>query len=104
MEKMNRRDRAKQFLPFNSLRGYYDLIEEKQKVIIPKRELSDYDIELLNDKLKQIEKNMMIKVTYYDIDSYKTIEGIVSKIDFSNNTLMIVKTLISFNDISEISF
>ena len=104
MEKMNRRDRAKQFLPFNSLRGYYDLIEEKQKVIIPKRELSDYDIELLNDKLKQIEKNMMIKVTYYAIDSYKTIEGIVSKIDFSNNTLMIVKTLISFNDISEISF
>lgn len=104
MEKMNKRDRAKQFLPFNSLRGYYDLIEEKQKVIIPKRELSDYDIELLNDKLKQIEKNMMIKVTYYDIDSYKTIEGIVSKIDFGNKTLMIVKTLISLNDISEISF
>ena len=104
MEKMNKRDRAKQFLPFNSLRGYYDLIEEKQKVIIPKRELSDYDIELLNEKLKQIEKNMMIKVIYYDIDSYKTIEGILSKIDFINNTLMIVKTLISFNDISEINF
>ena len=104
MEKMNRRDRAKQFLPFNSLRGYYDLIKEKERIITPKRELSDYDIELLNEKLKQIEKNMIIKVTYYDIDSYKTINGIVSKIDFNGNSLMIVKTLISFNDISEISF
>ena len=104
MEKMNRRDRAKQFLPFNSLRGYYDLIKEKERIITPKRELSDYDIELLNEKLKQIEKNMIIKVTYYDIDSYKTINGIVSKIDFNSNSLMIVKTLISFNDISDISF
>ena len=102
MEKMNRRDRAKQFLPFNSLRGYYDLIREKEKEVVPKRCLSDYDIELINENLLKVEKNRMVKVTFYEIDAYKTIEGIVSKIDFDNNFITIVNTKISFNDISSI--
>ena len=103
MEKMNRRDRAKQFLPFNSLRGYYDLIREKEKTVTPKRELSDYDLEKLSNKINMLEKNMMVKITYYDIDSYKTIEGILTKIDINNKFLVIVKTIISFNDISDIN-
>ena len=102
MEKMNRRDRAKQFLPFNSLRGYYDLIALKEKEVIPKRDLSETDIEDLSNKLKMIEKNMMIKLKYYDIDRYVDIEGIVTKIDYENNYLVIVKTKISFSDVSNI--
>ena len=35
---MSKLDRAKQFLPFNSLKGYYDLIREKEKEVTPKRE------------------------------------------------------------------
>ncbi len=102
MENMNRRDRAKQFSPFNSLRGYYDLIKEKEKIITPKRELSDYDIELLNNKIMSLEKNMIIKVTYYDTDSYKTIYGMLSKIDLEHKYLTIVKERISFSDITNI--
>ena len=45
---------------------------------------------------------MMIKITYYDIDSYKSIEGIVTKIDLDDKFLTIVKTKISFSDISNI--
>ena len=99
---MNRRDRAKQFLPFNSLRGYYDIIREKEKEITPKRELSDSQIEELNNKLKILEKNTMVSVTYYDIDSYKTICGMLTKIDFEYQYLVIVKTKISFSDITNI--
>lgn len=102
MEKMTKTDRAKQFLPFNSLRGYYDLIREKEKEVTPKRELSETDLEELSNKLKLTEKNMMIKLRYYDVDRYVDIEGIVSKIDFENKYLVIVKTKISFNDISYI--
>ncbi len=99
---MSKQDRAKQFLPFNSLRGYYDIIREKEKEVTPKRELSDYDLEKLSNKIKRLEKNMMIKITYYDTDSYKSIEGIVTKIDLDNKFLTIVKTKISFSDISNI--
>ena len=43
---MSKTDRAKQFLPFNSLRGYYDLIREKEKEVAVKRELSETDLDL----------------------------------------------------------
>ena len=102
MEKMTKTDRAKQFLPFNSLRGYYDLIREKEKEVIPKRDLSDSDIELINNKLQEIEKNSMIKLRYYDIDRYVDIEGIVTKIDFVKQYITIVKAKINFTDISVI--
>ena len=104
MEKMSKADRAKQFLPFNSLRGYYDLIREKEKIKVERRILSDDDLEAISNKLHEINKNMMIKVTYYDFDSYRTINGIVSKIDLELKYLVIVKTKISFNDITEIEF
>ena len=104
MEKMTKTDRAKQFLPFNSLRGYYDLIHEKEKIVTPKRELSEYDLEILSNKIQDIKKNMMVKITYYDVDSYKTVEGLVSKIDLNYKFITIVKTKISFNDISDIVY
>ena len=99
MEKMTKTDRAKQFLPFNSLKGYYDLIREKEKEVTEKRELSEFDLEELSNKLSLIEKNMMVKLRYYDVDRYTDIEGIVSKIDFNNKYIVIVKTKISFSDI-----
>ena len=43
---------------------------------------------------------MMIKLRYYDTDRYVDIEGIVSKIDFTYKYIVIVKTKISFNDIT----
>ena len=104
MEKMSKADRAKQFLPFNSLRGYYDLIREKVKIKVERRILSDDDLEQISNKLIELKKNMMIKVTYYDSDSYRTISGLVSKIDLNLKYLVIVKTRISFNDITEIEF
>lgn len=104
MEKMSKADRAKQFLPFNSLRGYYDLIREKEKIKVERRILSDDDLEQISNKLIELKKNMMIKVTYYDSDSYRTISGLVSKIDLNLKYLVIVKTRISFNDITEIEF
>ena len=36
-----RADRAQQFMPFAALKGYYDLIRERERVAEPKRELTD---------------------------------------------------------------
>ena len=99
---MSKTDRAKQFLPFNSLKGYYDLIREKEKEVTPKRELSEYDIEKINLKLNNIEKNMMVKIKYYDNIGYSEIEGIVSKIDYNLQFIVVVKTKINFKDIVQI--
>lgn len=45
--KMSREERAKQFMPFAALKGYPDALRKKEKIVVPKMELSeDYEEEL----------------------------------------------------------
>ncbi len=94
--------RAKQFLPFASLKGYYDEIRERNRVIQVRRDRTDEENNLLSFQMNQIKKGMMIKVTHYDKDAYVTTEGLVSHIDSAFHTLSIVKTKISLEDIYRI--
>ena len=95
--------RAKQFMPFASLKGYFDLIREEQRIKEPKKNLSEEEATVLSYKLNQVKKGMVVKVRYYNIDAYETAEGIVSSFDDVYRTLTIVKRVISFNDILNIS-
>ena len=90
--------RAKIFLPFNGLRGYYDLILKADKVVEPKRELSEDELNDLSNAINQLEKGMMVGVCYYLNDGYVKIEGLVSKIDIIKRILTVVKTKINFDD------
>lgn len=38
-------------------------------------------------------------MTYYDWDTYRTVSGIVARIDFAFRRIQIVKTVIGFDDI-----
>ena len=49
---MSRRQRAAQFMPFAALKGYYDLIRERERVAEPKRELTDEQKEKVRRSLK----------------------------------------------------
>lgn len=95
--------RAKQFMPFASLKGYFDLIREEQRIKEPKKNLSEEEAMVLSYKLNQVKKGMVIKVRYYNIDAYETAEGIVSSFDDIFRTLTIVKKSISFDDILDIT-
>ena len=61
-------------------------------------------LEIIAQKLNKIEKGIMIKVKYYDVDSYVEIEGMISNIDKIYNNLTVIKTVIKFEDIYDISF
>ena len=89
-------DRARQFMPFSPLKGYYDLIEKCEMIKEPKIELTDDMLEILSQKLNKIEKGIMVKVKYYDVDSYLEMEGMVSNIDRVYNNLTVIKTVIKF--------
>lgn len=97
-------DRARQFMPFSPLKGYYDLIEKCEMIKEPKIELTDDMREMLSQKLNKIEKGIMVKVKYYDVDSYLEMEEMVSNIDRVYNNLTVIKTVIKFEDIYDISF
>ncbi len=95
--------RAKQFMPFAALRGYYAMVLAKNRVVEPRRELIGDAAERLSKKLGQIKKGMMITVRFYRNDAYDTITGLVTRIDPEYRYIAIVKTKIPFDDITEVS-
>lgn len=98
----SKEERARQFLPFNALTGYYQMILERQRVSESKKELSEDETEALSEKLKSLRRNDLVSVTYYDKDAYITKTGMITDIDFTFQTLTVVKTKIAFQDIFDV--
>lgn len=95
-------DRARQFMPFAALTGYYEVIKQREKIIEPRKELFDDEEEVLSDKLSKVQKGMLITLTYYKEDCYETLTGLVSNIDPVYRTITIVKTKIAIDDVVDI--
>jgi hypothetical protein len=95
--------RAKQFLPFAALKGYYDEIRERTRVIEPRRERTEDENNRLSDIMNQLKKGMMVKIKFYRGDAYETLEGLITHIDLTFRTLTLVKTKLDLDDIYEIT-
>lgn len=100
--KMERADRAKQFMPFDALKGFREALAQKERVIVPRRELSEEQKEELDRKFRQIKKRDIITVEFFQAGEYVQITGMVSRIDESSRVLKIVNTNIIFDDISDL--
>ena len=97
-------ERAKQFSPFSPLKGLYDALAAKEKIRVPKRELSSDAEEAVNKKLTAIERGDIVTVVYYNApdEEYLQLTGVVSKVDAVKRILQIVTAEIRFDDIYEI--
>ncbi len=100
--KMSREDRAKQFMPFAALKGYPEALRKKEKIVVPKAEVSEEYAEALDRKLRQIKKNDMVTVVYFCNGEYLKKTGMVSRLDETARVLKIVNTKILFDDIYDI--
>ena len=101
-EKMDRQNRAKQFMPFDALKGLRDALAEKERVIVPKRDLSEEEKEELGRKLRRVQKKDMITVEFFQSGEYVKVTGMVARIDETSRILEIVNKRISFDDISDL--
>ena len=63
--KMSRLDRAKQFSPFAALKGYETALRVKEKVLVPRIELSEEAQAELDRKLHMIAKGDLVTVNYF---------------------------------------
>ena len=97
--KMSMSQRAKIFLPFNGLRGYYDLILKVDKIKEPKRELSEDELNELSITFNKLKKRMMVEISYYLEDGYTKIFGMISRISVEKRTITIIKTEINLDNI-----
>lgn len=97
-----RASRAAQFMPFAALTGYYELARKQERVTEPRHELTEEEALSLSRTITQIKKGDLVRVTYYDWDAYRTVSGVVARIDFAFRRIQVVKTVIGFDDILSI--
>jgi hypothetical protein len=100
--KMPREERAKQFMPFAALKGYPEALRKKEKIIVPKIELSEDAAQELDRKLRQVQKNDIITVVYFCKGEYLKQTGMVSRMDVTARILKVVNTKIQYDDVIEI--
>ena len=100
---MKNSDRARQFMPYDALKGFKEEIRKIEKIKVPKKELSPDGVEMLDYKLQQVKKGMMIKVIYFSNNEYLVLEGMVSNIDTVEHRITIVKQSILIKYIYYIS-
>lgn len=100
---LTREERAKQFLPFDALKGFSEALREKEIEYVEKIELSEDQIEEISNQLKLIEINSIIEIIYYHDRQYFKTTGRVKKIDIIKKQIVIEETKINFIDIFKLT-
>ncbi len=102
-EKMSPEDRAKQFAPFDALKGLRTALylKEYEKNKIDRGEVQAETAEKISKILFNLEKGTRLKCKYYEDGYYKAIEG-VAKLDIEKQTLKIGEKAIPLDDIFDL--
>ncbi len=99
MTNRKKQDRAKQFIPFDALKGFREALKEQEKRVADRKELSETDAEELNRKLLEVKKNDQVKVIFFENGEYLEAKGAVSSLDLTMKRIRIVRKWIRFEDI-----
>ena len=102
---MNREDRAKQFVPFDALKGLQEelRIREEKRTRVKKKTLSEDQIEKISRVLTRVEQGSNISICLYSKGRYITIEGYVSEINPIYEYIKIGNEKVFFDDIYKIA-
>lgn len=92
-------DRARQFSPFAALRGYYELVHERERVIESRRPLSEEEARALDATIADLQRGAMVRAVFYEKEAYRTIVGTVSQVDMIYHDLWIVRERIPFDEL-----
>ncbi len=93
-------ERAKQFMPFDALKGFKEALREKEKIIVDKIDLCEDAIIEINNILINLKVGDIVKVVYFKQNEYIEVTGMISKI--KNDFFVIVKEKIMYNNIYRI--
>lgn len=95
--RMSLENRSAQFAPFSALTGYEEAVTEEARVTENRIAIDEEAKIEVNEKLnyimKNLDKNIIVSVTYFEKDKkkqggrYKTIKGVIKKIDDFRKTI-----------------
>ena len=96
--------RAKQFAPFDALKGLKEAIAARERRTEPRKELSEEMIAEINKTLSALRKGQRVTVVYYGRleEEYLQLTGIVMKVDQYWQLLQIDHIGINFEEIYQI--
>lgn len=102
--KMPRSQRAKQFAPFDALVGLRQALKEKEKIRVPRKEISEDMEEEIDRTLRSLEPGKIVTVVWYNSleENYNQITGEVKNADIQKRFLQIEHTHIYLDDIFSI--
>lgn len=98
---MRREDRAKQFLPFDSLRGLREALKEKEEEHgrQPRRELSEEETQRIEETLAALSPGDEAEAVFYSGGYTLRVRGRVERIDPAGRTIRIGEGKIAFMDL-----
>lgn len=95
-------DRASQFLPYASLRGFDEVVRKKEYRKAMRPEISEDVAAVISYRLSSLFAGDLIRLVYFSDGSLITVKGRVEGIDFTFRTLRISGRAISFFDVVDI--
>lgn len=100
---MSRKDRAKQFAPFDALKGLQDALrlKEYEHERVQRGEIQEEKANEISKTLISLEKDSVAKVTYFESGHYLEIEGKV-KLIVEEGVLRAGDKKINLNDVFDI--
>ena len=101
---MNRADRAKQFQPFDALKGLQEELRsrEERRTRVAKRELGEEREEEISMELAKIYKRSEIDITFYRGGHYYSLQGTVIEKNDIYKSLIVGQERIYYTDIYEL--
>ena len=110
--RMSNYERCAQFMPFSALVGYKDAVIETARITDDRIVLDEEAKEILDNKINLIKSKLalrsIVSITYFVPDksksggSYKSIQGVIKKIDLYKNIIVIGDDRINICDIIDI--
>ncbi|MDO4182816.1 MAG: hypothetical protein Q4E12_04320 [Coriobacteriia bacterium] len=94
--------RGKLFKPFAALKGYYDIIDRRSRVVCPQAPLTDEEERALNQQLACVSKGSLVSVTYYEEDGYVTEVAAVRQLDTTFRVLHLVSHDVPLDSVREL--
>lgn len=94
--------RAKQFMPFDALKGFQEALRSKEQPTEPRKELPEDWAEELDRRLRRISLGDFVTAEYFRNGTYVRITGKISNIDQTAKILGIEGCQIPFADLSDL--
>jgi FKBP-type peptidyl-prolyl cis-trans isomerase (trigger factor) len=101
---VNNQERAKQFMPFDALKGLREELKrrEEKRLKERKRELSEEEIMELSRKIITLKKGERVKLTFFYDGHYVVVQDKLSEINIAFKYLAVNERRILFDDLLDV--